>query len=83
MPLDPEVVQCAKTLFDHRFEEEIRPAYNARLWETKTKYSISPELPFSGVDAKRLIGVEVEFAKEAAVGLPNIIEVVDMSRKRR
>ena len=66
MAFDPEVLQCARTLFEHRFEEEIRPAYNNRLWETKTKFTIGPELPFSGMDAQRLIAVEVQFAREAA-----------------
>jgi hypothetical protein len=67
MPLDPQVVQCARTLFEHRFEEEIRPAHNARLFETRTRFPASSELPFSGVDAQRLIGLEVQFAKEASV----------------
>jgi pyrimidine deaminase RibD-like protein len=67
MPFDPEILQCAKTLFEHRFLEEIRPAYHNRLWETKTKYSIGAQLPFSGMDAQRLIAVEVQFAREAAI----------------
>lgn len=66
MAFDSEVLQCARTLFEHRFEEEIRPAYNNRLWETKTKFTMGPQLPFSGMDAQRLIAVEVQFAREAA-----------------
>jgi pyrimidine deaminase RibD-like protein len=66
MAFDSEVLQCARTLFEHRFEAEIRPAHNIRLWETKTKFSVGAHLPFSGMDAQRLIGVEVQFAKEAA-----------------
>jgi pyrimidine deaminase RibD-like protein len=66
MAFDSEVLQCARTLFEHRFEEEIRPAYNNRLWETKTKFTLGRQLPFSGMDAQRLIAVEVQFAREAA-----------------
>jgi pyrimidine deaminase RibD-like protein len=64
--MDSEVLQCARTLFENRFEAEIRPAHNNRLWETKTKFSLGSQLPFSGMDAQRLIVVEVQFAKEAA-----------------
>jgi len=67
MPLDPEVVQCARTLFEHRFEEEIRPAHNARLFEPRTKFPVSPELPFSGAEAQRFLGLQVQFAKDASV----------------
>ena len=66
MALDTEILQCARTLFDHRFIEEIRPAYRTHLCETKTKLSSGPEFPFSGVDAQRLMAVEVQFAKQAA-----------------
>ncbi len=64
--MDSEVLQYARTLFENRFEAEIRPAHNTRLWETKTKFSMGAQLPFSGADAQRLIGVEVQFAREAA-----------------
>src|SRR6266404_2264757 len=67
MSFDPEILQCANTLFLHRFLEEIRPAYHNSLWETKTKFSIGAQLPFSGMDAQRLIAVEVQFAREAAI----------------
>src|SRR6266850_4846991 len=66
MDFDSEVLQCAKTLFENRFEVEVRPAHHIRLWETKTKFSMGAQLAFSGMDAQRLIGVEVQFAKEAA-----------------
>src|SRR5258707_6520035 len=64
--MDSEVLQCARTLFENRFEAEVRPAHNSRLWTTKTKFSLGGQLPFSGMDAQRLIGVEVQFAREAA-----------------
>jgi hypothetical protein len=67
MPIDPPILQYAETLFAHRLEEEIRPAHNVRLWEVKTKFSLNQQLPFSGMDAQRLIKVEVQFAKEAAL----------------
>ncbi|HEU0049364.1 MAG TPA: deaminase, partial [Nitrososphaera sp.] len=65
--MDSEVLQCARTLFENRFEAEIRPAHNIRLWDTKTKFSMGTQLPSSGVDAQRLIGAEVQFAREAAM----------------
>jgi len=64
--MDSEVLQCAIALFENRFESEVRPAHNSRLWTTKTKFSLGGQLPFSGLDAQRLIGVEVQFAREAA-----------------
>jgi len=67
MPIDPKVLKYAASLFDHRFQEEIIPAFKKRLVGTRTKYPTHPQLPFSGVDAQRLIDVEIQFAKEAAV----------------
>ena len=67
MPIDPNVLKYAETLFDHRFREEIIPVYQKRLVEIKTRWPTQPQMPFSGVDAKRLIEVESVFAKDAAV----------------
>ena len=65
MPIDSDVTKYAGSLFDHRLSEEIRPAYVNRLRELKTKYPSSAQLPFSGVDAQRLIEVETQFARDA------------------
>lgn len=67
MPIDSDVTKYAESLFDHRLSEEIRPAYVNRLRELRTKYQSSAQLPFSGVDAQRLIEVEKQFAKQAAI----------------
>src|SRR6266850_3710178 len=80
MALDSEILQCARTLFDHRFREEIRPAYHAHLRETKAKLSVGPEFPFSGVDARRLMAVEVQFAKEAAMAeAESLVKAIGMA----
>lgn len=67
MPIDSDVTKYAESLFDHRLSEEIRPAHVNRLRELRTKYQSSAQLPFSGVDAQRLIEVETQFAKQAAI----------------
>jgi pyrimidine deaminase RibD-like protein len=67
MPIDSDVTKYAESLFDHRLSEEIRPAYVNRLRELRTKYQGSAQQPFSGIDAQRLIEVETQFAKQAAI----------------
>jgi len=80
MPFDSEILQGAKALFEHRFIEEIRPAYHNHLWETKTKFSLGAQLPFSGMDAQRLVAVEVRFAKEAAtVQAESLVAAIKMA----
>jgi pyrimidine deaminase RibD-like protein len=67
MAIDPDVLRYADSLFNHRLSEEIRPAHFARIREARKRFPTSPELPFSGVEAQRLIEMETQFAKEAAI----------------
>jgi pyrimidine deaminase RibD-like protein len=66
MPVDPETANYAETRFNQRFEDEIRPAYLRRLSEAVAKWNPSPQLLFSGPQAKTFIAVEARYAREAA-----------------
>lgn len=66
MPLDSETAKYAETRFNQRFEDDIRPAYLQRLSEAVARWNPSPQLLFSGSQAKIFIAVEARYAREAA-----------------
>ncbi len=66
MALDPETGKYAEHRFNQRLEDEIRPTYRDRLSEAMARWNPTPDLLFSGSQAKALIGVEARFVREAA-----------------
>jgi pyrimidine deaminase RibD-like protein len=66
VPIDPETAKYAENRFNQRFEDEIRPAYRERLSEAVARWNPSPQLLFSGSQAKAFIAVEARYAREAA-----------------
>ena len=78
MPVDAETAKYAENRFNQRFEDEIRPAYRERLSETVARWNPSPQLLFSGSQAKAFIAVEARYAREAAYAqAESLIEALD------
>jgi len=66
MPIDSDTLKYAESLFNQRFEDEIQPAYHNRLKAAIARWNPSPQLLFSGSQARIFIAVEARYAREAA-----------------
>lgn len=66
MPIDPDTSKYAETLFDQRFEDEIRPAHWHRVQEAVARWNPNPQLLFSGSQARIFIALEAQYARQAA-----------------
>jgi hypothetical protein len=65
--LDTAITTLYESLFDFRMKTELYPEYEQQLRETRLKLSTAQNLPFSGIDAQKLLIVEVAFAQRCAL----------------